>query len=179
MDTGSNWEPSWFRILLLLGLEGRLLANHYGWSFKATHCSTVGNVGLFECEHMPFGLCNIPATFQRLIKNCLGELNLTYCLIYLDDVIVFSKTEEEHLHHLCIVFQCFRKNNLKLKPTKCEFFRNEINHLAHHISKEGLWPSKKNLKALVGLLRPQSYTKIQAFWGLVGHYQWFIKGSHV
>ena len=51
---------------------------------------TVGSLGFFECEHMPFGLCNAPATFQRLMQNCLGELNLTYCLIYLDDVIMFS-----------------------------------------------------------------------------------------
>ena len=58
---------------------------------------TVRNLGFFECEHMPFGLCNAPATFQRLMQNCLGELNLIYCLIYLGDVIVFSKMKEEHL----------------------------------------------------------------------------------
>ena len=80
--------------------------------------------------------------FQRLMQNCLGELNLTYCLIYLDDVIIFPKMEEEHLHNLHVVFECFREYNLKLKPTKCEFFKNEINYLAHHVSKEGVWPSK-------------------------------------
>ena len=58
---------------------------------------TVGNLGIFECECIPFGLCNASATFQRLMQNCLGELNFTYCLIYLDDMIVFSKTKEEHL----------------------------------------------------------------------------------
>ena len=57
---------------------------------------TLGSMGLYECESMPFGLCNALPTFQRLMQNCLGELNLTYCLIYLDDVIVFSHTEEEH-----------------------------------------------------------------------------------
>ena len=59
---------------------------------------TVGNIGFFECECMLFGLCKATATFQRLMQNCRGELNLTYCLIYLDDVIVFSKTEKDHLH---------------------------------------------------------------------------------
>ena len=59
--------------------------------------STLGSMGLYECESMPFGLCNAPPTFQRLMLNCLGKLNLTYCLIYLDDVIVFSETLEEHL----------------------------------------------------------------------------------
>ena len=63
--------------------------------------------GFFECKCMPFGLCNTPATFQRLMQNCLGELNLTRYLIYLDNVIVFSKMEEEHLKHLCIVFDHF------------------------------------------------------------------------
>ena len=66
---------------------------------------TMGNIGFFECECIPFGPCNTPAMFQRLMQNCPGELNLNYCLIYLDDVTVFSKTEEEHLHCLHIVFE--------------------------------------------------------------------------
>ena len=64
---------------------------------------TLGSMGLYECESMPFGLCNAPPTFQRLMQNCLGELNLTYCLIYLDDVIVFSHTEEEHLERMRVI----------------------------------------------------------------------------
>ena len=59
----------------------------------------LGNLGFFECDRMPFRLCNVPATFQWLMQNCMGELNLIYCLIYLDDLIVFSRTAEEHLHH--------------------------------------------------------------------------------
>ena len=65
---------------------------------------TVGSLGFFECDHMSFGLCIMPATFQRLIQNYLGELNLTYCLIYLDNIVIFSQTAEEHLCHLHIVF---------------------------------------------------------------------------
>ena len=74
---------------------------------------TVGNKGFLECECMPFRLCNAPATFQRLMQNCLGELNLTYCLIYLDDVIIFSKMEEEHLHCLRVVFEHFREHHME------------------------------------------------------------------
>ena len=70
---------------------------------------------------MPYGLCNAPATFQRLMQNCLGELNLTYALIYLDDVIVYSRTEEDHLHRLSTVFERFQEHGLKLKPSKCHF----------------------------------------------------------
>ena len=66
---------------------------------------TVGNLGFYEFTRMPFGLCNVPATFQRLMQNTLGKLNLTYCVIYLDDVIVFGRTEKEHLEHLQVVLQ--------------------------------------------------------------------------
>ena len=64
----------------------------------------VGNLGVFECDHMPFGLCNVPVTFQQLMQSCLGELNLICCLIYLDDLIVFSWTTKEHLHQLHVMF---------------------------------------------------------------------------
>ena len=103
---------------------------------------TVDNLGFFECECMLFGLCNVPATFQRLMQNCLWELNLTYCLIYLDDIIVFSQMAEEHLHCLHIVFDQFREHNLKLKPSKCDFFRNEITYLADQVSKDGILPQQ-------------------------------------
>ena len=76
-------------------------------AWKQYTASTIWNIGCFECEHMAFGLCNAPTTFQRLMQNYLGELNLTYYLIYLDDAIVISKMEEEHLKHLCIVFDHF------------------------------------------------------------------------
>ena len=97
---------------------------------------TVGNLGFYEFTHMPFGLCNTPVTFQRqrLMQNTLEELNLTYCIIYLDDVIVFGHSVKEHLEPLCIVFECFRELNLKLKPSKCSFFQSEIVYLTHHVS---------------------------------------------
>ena len=79
---------------------------------------TVGSMGVYEFLRMLYGLCNAPATFQRLMQNCLGELNLTYVLIYLDDVIVFSRTKEEHLHRLRVVFSRFLEHGLKLKPSK-------------------------------------------------------------
>ena len=75
----------------------------------------------------------------------------------MDDIIVFLKTEEEHLHGLQVVFECFREHHLNLKLTKCEFFKSEINYLAHHVSKEGMWPSRKNLKAMAEFTSPQTY----------------------
>ena len=120
----------------------------------------MGNLGFFECECMPFGLYNAPAMFQRLIQNCLGELNMTYSLIYFDDTIAFLKTEEEDLHCLHIVLECFREHHLKLKLTKYEFFKSEINYLAHHVSNKGIQPSKENLKPVAEFTPPQTYTEI-------------------
>ena len=137
---------------------------------------TLGSMGLYECESMPFGLCNAPPTFQRLMLNCLGELNLTYCLIYLDDVIVFSHTKEEHLERMRVILDRLREHGLKLKPSKCEVFKTEINYLAHHVSKKGVQPSKKNLESIAQCPPPDTYTKLKSFIGLVGHYRHFIKG---
>ena len=137
---------------------------------------TLGSMGLYECESMPFGLCNTAPTFQRLVQNCLGKLNLTYCLIYLDDVIVFSEMPEEHLHRMRVVFDCLREHGLKLKPSKCEVFKPEINYLAHHVSQKGVLPLKKNFESIAQCLPPDTYTKVKSFVGLVGHYRRFIKG---
>ena len=115
---------------------------------------TVGNFGFFECDCMPFGLCNASATFQRLMQNCLGELNLIYCLIYLNDIIVFRQIAEGHLHRLCIVFDQFCEYNLKLKPSKCSLFKEKINYLAHQVSKQGVWPSGSNLRAITKCALP-------------------------
>ena len=96
---------------------------------------TVGNLGFFKCDRMPFGLCNALVTFQQLMQNCIGELNFIYCLIYLDDLIMFLQMAEEHLHRLCVVFDRLREYNLKLKPSKCSFFKEEINYLGHQVSR--------------------------------------------
>ena len=96
---------------------------------------TVGNLGFFKCVRMSFGLCNALATFQQLVQNCMGELNFIYCLIYLDDLIMFSQMAEEHLHRLHVVFDWLREYNLKLKPLKCNLFKEEINYLVHQVSK--------------------------------------------
>ena len=121
---------------------------------------TVGSLGFFECERMPFRLCNVPTTFQRLMQNCLSELNLTYCLIYLDDVITFSTDEDDHLHHMRVIFDRFRVEHLKLKPSKCSLFHDEIVFLTHHVTKDGVQPSEEHVKAITNFLEPDSYTSI-------------------
>ena len=171
-------------------LESLVGAGHFSclylksgfWQIKMEEASkqytafTVGNLGVFKCNCMPFGLCNMPATFQWLMQNCLGKLNLIHCLIYLDNFIMFSWTVEEHLHWLCVVFDCLREYNLKLKLSTCSLFKEEINYLAHQVSEQGVWPSDANLKAIAECALLQTYMEIQAFLGLIAHYRWFIKG---
>ena len=117
---------------------------------------TIGSMGLYECKRMPFGLCNTSMTFQRLMQNCLGKLNLTYCVIYLDDVIVYSKMPAEHLQRMRVIFDHLRMHGLKLKPSKCELFKTEINYLAHHVSKARVLPLKEKL-GLDSRMRPSDH----------------------
>ena len=169
-------EPSRCQSLFLPGLEIQILADKDGEALKQYTAFTVGNLGFFKCDRMPFGLCNAPATFQWLMQNCMGELSFIYCLIYLDDLIMFLRIAEEHLHQLHVVFNHLREYNLKLKPSKCSLFQEEINYLAHQVLKEGVWPSNINVKAIAEYAPPQTYTDIRAFLGLMGHYRQFIKG---
>ena len=175
-NTGGVGEFGRCWTFFLLGPQIGVLADKMEEALKQYTAFTVGNLGFFECACMPFGLCNVSVMFQRLMQNYLGELNLIYCLIYLDDVIMFLWTAEEHLQWLHVVFDQLREYNLKLKPSKCSLFKEEINYLAHQVSKQGIWPSDANLRAIAECTLPQTYMEICAFLGLMGHYQQFIKG---
>ena len=132
-------------------LESLVGAGHFSclglksgfWQIKMEEASKqytafmVGNLGFFKCDCIPFVLSNVPATFQQLMQSCFSKLNLIYCLIYLDDTIIFSWMAEEHLHRLHVVFDQFREYNLKLKPSKY-ILKEEINYLVHLVSKEGV-----------------------------------------
>ena len=136
---------------------------------------TMGSMGIFEFLWMPYRLCNTLATFQQLMQNCPGELNLTYALIYLDDVIVFSRTEEEHLTRLRAVFERFREHGMKLKPSKCPFVWKEIAFLGHKVSEEGMKPGNDSLKGIAEMAPPANYTEIRRFLGVTGFFRHFIK----
>jgi hypothetical protein len=97
----------------------------------------VGNLGFYECNRMPFGCCNAPATFQRLMEACMGEMNLRECLIYLDDVIIFSVDFRSHMSRLRACFERLREHNLKLKASKCDFLKKEVTYLGHVVSEKG------------------------------------------
>ena len=125
---------------------------------------------------MPFGLCNALATFQRLMQNGLSELNLTYALIYLDDVVVFSDTEREDLKRLRAVLECFQEHGLKLKPSKCNFFRTEISYLGHQMSAAGMRLGIDHVQGIAEMAPPMTFTGIWHYLGATGFYWRFIKG---
>ena len=99
---------------------------------------TVGPLGFYECNSMAFGLTNAPATFQRLMEAVMGDLHLMWCLIYLDDIIVFSKTFDEHLERLEAIFLRLEEAGLKLKPSKCQLLKHRIKYLGHIVSEDGI-----------------------------------------
>ena len=136
---------------------------------------TVGSLGVYEFLWVLYGLCNAPAMFQRLMQNCLGELNLTYALVYLDDVIMYSKTEEDHLRRLQAVFEQFHEHGLKLKPSKCRFLCKQITFLGHEVSADGMTPGNLNLKGIAEMALPANYTEVRLFLGMTGFFRRFIK----
>ena len=110
------------------------------------------------------------------MENCLGDLNLNWCIIYLDDVIIFSKTPEEHIPRLRGVFQKLWEAGLKLKPSKCEFFRTRISYLGHIVLKDGIEMDPKKVNAIKNWPIPASVTDVRSFLGFTNHYCRFIKG---
>ena len=137
---------------------------------------TCGPLGFYECEKMPFGASNAPATFQRLMENYLGDLNLRWCVVYLDDIIVYGKSPEEILERLGAVFEKLRKAGLKLKPSKCEFFKEQIKFLGHIVSKEGISTCPEKVHAVQEWPIPETINDLRTFLGFVGYYRKFIKG---
>ena len=142
---------------------------------KAYTAFTCGPLGFYECDTMPFGATNAPATFQRLMHDCLGDLNMNWCIVYLDDIIIFSDTKEEHLKRLEAVFQKLHAAGLKLKPSKCFFFREEIEYLGHVVSGKGISTNPKKVEAVAKWPTPKTVYDVRSFLGFVGYYRRFIK----
>ena len=135
---------------------------------------TVGPLGFYECLRMPFGLTNMPATFQHLMENCLGDLHLNWCIIYLDDIIVYSKTPEEHIERLEGVFKKLSKAGLKLKPSKCKFFKERIAYLGHIVSSAGIETDPKKIAAVKLWPRLETITQVCKFLDFTNYYRKFL-----
>jgi hypothetical protein len=135
----------------------------------------ISHRGLFEFKVMPYGLMNAPATFQRLMDIVLAGLKWQCCLVYIDDVIIYSRTFNQHINDLTGVFEALRNANLTLKASKCHFCRNEIKYLGHIITKDGVKPDPELVSAVKEFAQPRRMKDIQAFLGLTGYYRRFIQ----
>lgn len=131
--------------------------------------------GMYRYRHMPFGLCNAGATFQPLMDLVMAGLHLEACLVYLDDIVVYSKTAEEHIQRLQMVFERLRTAGLKLKPEKCVFLQKSVSFLGHVISEKGVATDPAKIEAVTSWPTPTSLTEVRAFTGLASYYRRFIK----
>ena len=132
--------------------------------------------GLFEFKVMPFGLCNAPATFQRLMDMILAGLQWSNCLVYLDDVIIVGKTFEDHLCNLRDVLERLRSAGLTLQPAKCAFCRKEVHFLGHIVSERGVATGPAKTEKVVKWPEPVSLREIQQFLGLTNYYRRLVEG---
>ena len=131
-------------------------------------------LGLFEFKRMPFGLCNAPATFQRLMQQCLSNELTESLLIYLDDVIVYSPDFRSHLQHIENVFQRLAKHGLKLRLDKCRLFQREVKFLGHVVDERGVRPDADKIAAVRDWAPPSTVREVRAFLGLAGYYRRFV-----
>ena len=130
---------------------------------------------LFEFNQVPFGLCNAPATFSRLMDRVLAGLHWETCLFYLDDIIVFAVTWEEHLTRLRQVFKRLHHAQLKLGAEKCTFAAKKVSYLGHRVTSEDLLPDPTLLKAIREIGTPKNATEVCSFLGLAGYYRRYVK----
>jgi hypothetical protein len=130
--------------------------------------------GLYQWNVMAFGLCNAPATFQRLMDAVLAGLKWKTLLVYMDDICVFSKDFDTHLKDLKDVFIRLEEANLKLKPSKCHIFQKKLKFLGHVISGEGISPDPNTIKAIQEITIPKNVRDLQSFLGLGSYYRKFV-----
>src|ERR1700722_19157318 len=131
--------------------------------------------GLYEFNVMPFGLCNAPATFQRMMNYALQEFLEKFVLVYLDDIIIYSKTFEQHLDHIQQVFTALRNANLKIKLKKCFFCFPNIIFFGHIVGRNGIRPDPTKIEKVKNFPIPTNLTSTRAALGLFSYYRKFIK----
>ena len=130
--------------------------------------------GLYEFLVMPFGLVGAPSTFERCMETVLRQLQWQTCLVYLDDVIVFSSDFSDHVHHLKEVLTRLKSAGLKLKPAKCHFFQRQVAFLGHVVSESGIATDPEKIQAVVSWPPPNCVTQVRAYLGFCSYYRRFI-----
>ena len=131
--------------------------------------------GLFQYTAMPFGFTNAPATFQRLMERVLAHMNWRDCLVYIDDVCIWSRTFEEHLRKLGQVFQVIEKAGLRIKPSKCHICCKSVPYLGHLLSADGIQIDPARVKAIEEMPAPPKIKAVESFLRLVNYYRRFVR----
>ncbi len=132
--------------------------------------------GLFEWNRMPFGLCNAPSTFQRLMERMFGDQKSRSLLLYLDDIIVLSSSVDQHLARMEVALSRLHKEGLKAKLSKCAFFKREVQYLGHVISSEGVSTDPGKIEAVSQWPCPTSVAELRSFLGFASYYRRFVEG---
>jgi len=140
----------------------------------ADKTTCIVRTGTYRFRRLPFGLCNAGSTFQRVMDLALNCLNFYMCLVYLDDIIVYSKSVEEHLCRFRKLFDRLRTANLKLKPSKCHLLRAEIKFLGHVVSAEGVSTDPGKIEAVRDWPIPEDVHEVRSFLGLTSYYRRFV-----
>ena len=130
--------------------------------------------GQFEYLVMPFGLCNAPGTFQSYINSLLQEYLDVFCTAYLDDILIYSKNNKEHMDHMLKVLKRLRKKGLQLDIDKCEFSVTEMKYLRLIVITKGIYMDSDKVQAIIDWESPTTVKDVQAFFGFAGFYQQFI-----
>ena len=126
---------------------------------------------------VPFGLTNAPATFMCLVNSVFSKYLDKFVLVFLDEILIYSKNEEEHEEHLRIALQLLREHNkLFAKLSKCDFYKDKIHYLGHIISEGGIFVDPKKIEAIMNWPNPRNVIDVRSFMGLAGYYRRFIEG---
>ena len=129
----------------------------------------------WEFVRMPMGLSTSPSTFQRLMHKVFDKENWHQCLIYLDDILIFSNNLDEQLKRLRVIFERVRGAGLKLSPAKCEFLKKEVSYLGYTVTKDGTRTDEKKIEKILKWSKPNTAEELRSWLGLCGYYRQFIK----
>jgi hypothetical protein len=132
--------------------------------------------GHYEFMVVMFGLTNAPTTFMCLMHNVLNKFLDKIVLVFIDDILIYSKNREEHEEHIRLVLQVLREHQLYAKFSKCDFFQKQVHYLGHIISKEGVAVDPNKIKSIMEWPTPKDVSNIRSFMGLSGYYRRLIKG---
>lgn len=131
--------------------------------------------GQFQFNVMPFGLMNAPASFQQLMNRILKEYIDKFVIVYLDDILIYSKNKEEHEKHIRMILTGLKNNNLKINKTKCEWFMDELTFMGHVITTTGIKVDPDKIKSIQNWKTPTNKTELRSFLGLCGYYRRYIR----